>query len=108
MPTLPLVVKKINETFLEIECEPSTERELAEHFCFYVPGYKFMPAYRNRVWDGKIRLFNHRAKTLYCGLYSYLEEFAAERDYELVTELNITPDYNEKEFEAIRSHFQKS
>jgi superfamily II DNA or RNA helicase len=99
MYTETLVVKKLDETFMQIECEASTERELTDHFCFYVPGYKFMPAYRNRVWDGKIRLFNHRSKTLYCGLYSYLEEFCEEREYELVTETNIIPDYNEKELE---------
>ncbi len=60
---------KINETLIQIDCEPSTGQELSEHFCFYVPGYKFMPAYRNRMWDGKIRLFDQRAKTLYCGLF---------------------------------------
>ena len=66
-----LKVHKVNESFLKIECDASTERELAEHFCFYVPGYKFMPAYRNRVWDGKIRLFDMRAHTLYtCLLYT--------------------------------------
>ena len=91
-----LIVRKIDETFLQIECEQSTERELSEHFCFYVPGYKFMPAYRNRVWDGKIRLFNHRAKTLYCGLYNYLEEFAEERDYIIVNDGPITQEYDEK------------
>jgi superfamily II DNA or RNA helicase len=78
-----LTVKKINETFLEIECEASTERELSEHFCFYVPGYKFMPAYRNRMWDGKIRLFDTRTKRLYCGLLHYLKEFATEREYSI-------------------------
>ena len=78
-----LIVKKLNETFLEIETEPSIERELADHFCFFVPGYRFMPAYRNRMWDGKIRLFDMRAHTLYCGLYKYLEEFCAERNYQL-------------------------
>jgi len=84
-----LTVKKVNESFLEIECEPSTERELAEHFCFYVPGYKFMPAYRNRIWDGKIRLFDMRTKRLYCGLFNYLEEFAAERNYQLKLSFKI-------------------
>ena len=78
-----LTVKKINETFLEIECDPSTERELAEHFCFYVPGYKSMPAYRNRVWDGKIRLFDMRERKLYTGLYNYLKEFCDERGYSI-------------------------
>ena len=39
-------IKKKNEAFLEIITEPSIEHELAEHFCFFVPGYKFMPAYK--------------------------------------------------------------
>ena len=69
-----LIISKVNETFLRIECEPSIERELSEHFCFFVPGYKFMPAYRNRMWDGKIRLFDQRKKTLYTGLFKYLKE----------------------------------
>ena len=51
-------IKKKNETFLHIDCDPSTQHELAEHFCFMVPGYKFMPAYKNRMWDGKIRLYD--------------------------------------------------
>ena len=33
------------------------------------------------MWDGKIRLFDGRKKTLYCGLFKYLKEFAAARDY---------------------------
>ncbi len=74
---------KINETHMQLQCEPSTGQELSEHFCFYVPGYKFMPAYRNRMWDGKIRLFDMRHKTLYCGLLHYLNEFCAERGYKL-------------------------
>ena len=74
---------KLNETLIQIECEASTGQELSEHFCFYVPGYKFMPAYRNRMWDGKIRLFDMRSKTLYCGLLHYLEEFCAERGYQI-------------------------
>ena len=81
-----LIVKKKNEVFLHIDTEPSIERELSEHFCFFVPGYKFMPAYRNRMWDGKIRLFDGRKKTLYCGLFKYLQEFAAARQYEIVVD----------------------
>ena len=81
-------VKKNNEVFLQIETEPSIEQELSEHFCFYVPGYKFMPAYRNRMWDGKIRLFDLRAKTLYSGLFKYVQEFAKVRDYTLEVDQN--------------------
>ena len=81
-------VKKKNEVFLHIETEPSIEQELAEHFCFYVPGYKFMPAYKNRMWDGKIRLFDLRYKTLYGGLFEYVKEFANARQYELDVDMS--------------------
>ena len=79
-----IIVTKRNEAFLSLECEPSIERELSEHFCFFVPGYKFMPAYKNRMWDGKIRLFDQRKKTLYTGLYKYLAEFAEQRNYKII------------------------
>lgn len=78
-----LKITKKNEVFLHIEAEPSILMELSEHFCFYVPNYKFMPSYKNRMWDGKIRLFDTRKKTLYGGLFKYLHEFADVRDYEI-------------------------
>ena len=78
-------ITKKNHAFMYIETDPSIEMELAEHFCFFVPGYKFMPAYRNKYWDGKIRLFDSRKKTLYIGLYKYLKEFALHREYEVLT-----------------------
>ena len=83
-----IIVKKKNEVFLHIVTEPGIEMELTEHFCFYVPGYKFMPAYKNRMWDGKIRLFDLRKKVIYGGLFKYLKEFADARGYELITEDN--------------------
>ena len=79
-------VKKKNEAFLEIKTEPSIEQELSEHFCFYVPGYKFMPAYKNRMWDGKIRLYDMRKKVLYTGLFEYLKEFAEVRNYTILVD----------------------
>ena len=36
--------------------EPSTSAELNDFFTFEVPGFKYMPAYKNKMWDGKIRL----------------------------------------------------
>ena len=84
-----VTIRKINETFIHVECDPSIERELSEHFQFYVPGYKFMPAYRNRMWDGKIRLFDYRKKTLYSGLLKYLQEFCESRDYKCVTDARL-------------------
>jgi superfamily II DNA or RNA helicase len=63
--------------------------ELSEYFTFYVPGYKFMPAFRNKIWDGKIRLFNTQDHTLYGGLIDYVQKFTTEREYEIEIEDNL-------------------
>lgn len=40
-----------------------------------------MPAYRNKVWDGKIRLYNGMTSEINVGLYYRIKYFAAERNY---------------------------
>ena len=57
-----LIIEKKNEVYITVDCDPNVQRELSEFFTFYVPGYKFMPAFRNRMWDGKIRLFSQKQK----------------------------------------------
>ena len=79
-----LIIEKKNEVYITIECESDVQREISEFFTFYVPGYKFMPAFRNRMWDGKIRLFSQKTKEIYFGLYPYVKAFAEERRYTIV------------------------
>ena len=79
-----LILEKKDEVYLTVDADPSIQRELSEFFTFYVPGYKFMPAFRNRMWDGKIRLFSQKTKEIYFGLYPYIKAFAEERGYNVV------------------------
>ena len=76
-----LIITKKDEVYVKITCEKHIARELSEFFTFFVPGYQFVPAYRNRIWDGKIRLFNLQSFTLYRGLLNYVEQFCEEREY---------------------------
>jgi len=76
-----LNLKLLDYSMLHVDCEPGVAKELSEYFSFYVPGYKFMPAYKNRVWDGKIRLFNHTTQEISAGLYIQIHKFCAERNY---------------------------
>ena len=62
-----LKVAKVNSVYLQIEAEADIRRELSEYFSFEVPGYKFTPQFRNRVWDGKIRLYSYATGQLYVG-----------------------------------------
>jgi superfamily II DNA or RNA helicase len=79
-----LIIEKKDEVYLTVECDPNVQREISEFFTFYVPGYKFMPAFRNRMWDGKIRLFSQKYKEIYFGLFPYIKAFAEERGYNIV------------------------
>jgi superfamily II DNA or RNA helicase len=76
-----LVISKKDEVFAKITCEKHIARELSEYFTFMVPGHQFVPAFRNKIWDGKIRLFNLQTYTIYLGLLSYIQEFCVERGY---------------------------
>ena len=71
-----IIVKKQDEAYMQVFTDRGIEQEINEHFTFYVPGYKFMPSYKNKMWDGKIRLFDSRTKQMYAGLLEYLIEFA--------------------------------
>ena len=64
-----------------IECEPSIGMELSQFFEFTVPGAQFSPQYRNRYWDGKIRLFNIKSNLIYAGLVNHVIAFCEEFGY---------------------------
>lgn len=74
------IIKK-NESYVKIICDRSMAQELSDFFTFYVPGFQFTPAFRNKIWDGKIRLFDLRTFELYHGLLPYVETFCKERSY---------------------------
>ena len=79
-----IIIDKVNEVYLKIEAEADIRRELGEYFTFEVPGYKFMPAYQNRVWDGKIRLFSYATGQIYAGLYLYIKNWCKENNIHVV------------------------
>lgn len=76
-------VRKLNHSTIHLMCDRSVSTELREFFSFFVPGYRFMPAYRNRIWDGKIRLFNQTTGEIPAGLFPQILAFAESREYEL-------------------------
>ena len=83
-----IIIRKRNEVYLEIECEAHIKYELSEYFTFEVPDAKFMPQFKNRLWDGKIRLFSPAEGKLYIGLLSHLMEWAEECEYSCLFEQN--------------------
>ena len=87
-------ITKKNDVHLKIDCEPSIAQELHTHFSFDVPGARFHPMYRNKVWDGKLHLFSLFTKELYVGLKAYVEHFAEVNQYSVDdSSFNKTADY---------------
>ena len=78
-----ITLKKIDEVFMQVQCDDGLSRDLFEFFSFTVPNAKFMPCVRNRYWDGKVRLFSIKTKKIYIGLLPYVDEFCRERGYEI-------------------------
>ena len=78
-----------------IDAEAHQIPELREYFSFFVPGHKYMPAFKSRRWDGKIKLFNQITRELNVGLYAHLKKFCADRMYPI--ELIDNPEYGHPE-----------
>ncbi len=68
---------------MKISCDDSIARDLHDYFSFKVPNAKFMPSYKNRMWDGKVYLFSLKTHKIYIGLLPYIDQFCEERDYSI-------------------------
>ena len=91
-------ITKKNEVYIKIDCDPSIAQELHSHFSFEVPGAKFHPMYRNRVWDGQVHLFSLFTNEVYVGLKPYVEYFAKENEYTVNdSEFVVTADETSRE-----------
>ena len=82
-----ITINFYDDVFMKIECERGIAKELSDFFTFKVPNYQFTPAYKNKVWDGQIRLYNLYRQTLYTGLIDYVIKFAVDRNYEVTNNL---------------------
>lgn len=77
-----ITISKIDEVYIHVACDDSVAYELSDRFTFEVPGAKFSPLYKKKLWDGKIRLFDVRKKKIYAGLLQHVKDFMEANDYE--------------------------
>jgi superfamily II DNA or RNA helicase len=93
-----ITLEKYNAVKDLIVADKGLIQELADEFTFYVPNYQFNPKYKNKVWDGKIRLTSIHKPLIYSGLRDKIREFCEVRDYEFVDEAS-------EKFEPITEEF---
>jgi len=96
-------VSKLNEVYVQVDSpELFMLKELVDYFTFKVPGAEFMPSYKNKYWDGKIRLFNPMNCKLYLGLVSQLKFFCEKNDYEIVYDEDLKDqEFTPKDLESL-------
>ena len=88
-------ISKKNEVYLILsDLSPSESQELTSFFTFEVPGFKFMPAYRSRMWDGKIRLFSPGTGEIYVGLLEYIKGFCQRNAIDYILEEGVENERN--------------
>ena len=99
------LIEKFNEAYIRIKCDPSVGRELSEFFTFEVPGAKFMPSVRSRVWDGRIRLFSPGTGKIYYGLLPYVQKFLKENGHSV----QLSEDFSKRNLDkSITTKFVRS
>jgi len=80
----------VNSAHVRVFADKDIAMELQGFFTFEVPGAKYTPAYKRKVWDGKIKLFNPYSGLLPAGLMDYLATFAQERKYVMEVDSQIS------------------
>jgi len=78
-------IEAVDSVFIRINAEKSVIKEMSQFFSFEVPNHKYMPAYRNRVWNGRINLLNTHKNVIYRGLLDYVIKFCKDRNYSFST-----------------------
>lgn len=77
-------VEFVNHVWCKLQCsETYIDYELRDIFSFKVPNAYFMTSYRNKLWDGYIRLYNLDNKLFYHGLLNSLEKYCKRNSIQL-------------------------
>ncbi len=78
-----IIITKVNESLARVDCDRTIMYRIADWFKFRAPNYMHHPQYKNKMWDGFIRLLNKRDQTLPVGLVP-----------RLITQINSDTDYS--------------
>ena len=98
-----ITIQYHNDVYIRILCEPCIAAELSSFFSFRVTGCEFQPAYRQKLWDGYIRLFSLKTKLLYAGLYFKVLDFCDKSGY-TISEESYIPEVKDISRESIEDY----
>jgi len=76
-----LILSNKDEAYIRIECDEGIAWELRDAFAFRPPGFQFVPSYKQKLWDGYLRLFEAPKRQIYRGLVPQVLEWIEKRGY---------------------------
>jgi superfamily II DNA or RNA helicase len=76
-----LVIRNKDEAYIHIECAEGVAWELRDAFSFRPPGFQFVPSYKQKLWDGWLRLFDANKRIIYRGLAPQVMKWITEKGY---------------------------
>jgi len=85
----PIILKKLNEVYLQVFAETGTHLELREFVSTYAANYKFHPKFRSKMWNGKIYFYDIRNHLFPIGLLPEIYRFAAKFNYKIELDFDI-------------------
>jgi superfamily II DNA or RNA helicase len=82
----------INDVHCRIRAEPGILMELSDKFTFFAENYKYHPNFKNKFWDGKIRLVNTLTGLVYAGLALRIKKYCDSIGYSFSFDKELTYD----------------
>lgn len=75
-----VTINKLNDAYgYVVSDDVEVLKELYDSLTFFVPGYRFMPSYKNGWFDGRVRLMNLNDRTFPLGLTDHICEYCSSK-----------------------------
>lgn len=82
-------INVVNESKVRVTADPGILAELRDQFTYMSPNARYDRRFKNKVWDGKIRIFNPMDRLLPYGLTWEVAKFCKVRDYTFSHDLPV-------------------
>lgn len=73
--SVDIEIFKVNNSTITLQCNHIISAELSRFFSAYAPNYRFMPLYKQGLWDGRLKFFSTNNE-LSIGLIEKVYKFA--------------------------------
>ena len=93
-----VTIKKLNDAYGYVVSEDvEILKELYDSLTFFVPGYRFMPSYKNGWFDGRVRLMNLNDRTFPLGLTQHIYDYCESKGIKCSLHPDVVQSFIDKE-----------